>query len=152
MLAADKTLCGIVTPADIAEEFGNMAGPFRVIGEIEEHLRWLVERGQIDLSLLPIAPTPEKVQGAPSKPQDLTMGEIQRIFEAPELCQRVGLKYDRSTFCAELGKIRELRNGLMHFRDPVSSKDLDRLRSFADLLRAECAAVARTPTTTQGAG
>ena len=79
------------------------------------------------------------------------MGEIQRIFETPELWRRVGLKFDRSTFCAELGKIRELRNGLMHFRDPVGAASLDHMRNFADMLRAACAAAARTPTTNQGA-
>ena len=33
----DESLSGIITPTDIAEEFGDMAAPFFLIGEIEEY-------------------------------------------------------------------------------------------------------------------
>lgn len=144
VIADDKRLCGIVTPADIAVEFGNMAGPFLVIGEIEEHLRWLLERGAVDLTAIPIAQPPAKGK-PPAKVSDLTMGEIERIFQNPDHWAKVGLKFDRATFCGELGDIRNFRNALMHFREPIAGDDLNRIRNFADMLRTACAAIARKP-------
>ena len=147
----DNNLSFVVTPPDISTEFRNMAGPFLIIGEIEEHLRWFLERctalAQVIADRLPQEPV-----GGLSGASELTMGDVQWILQNPQHWASVGLKHDRGRFCIELDHVRQLRNTVMHFRDPVSSKDLDRLRSFADLLRAECAAAAKTPITTQGAG
>lgn len=145
LFAADGQLCGIVTPADIAAEFRNMAGPFLVIGEIEEHLRWLIERCGIDLSSALAGPSSAAGNRAAARTADLTMGEIERIFQNPGHWATVGLSYDRVTFCSELGAIREFRNALMHFREPISADGLERLRNFAGMLRTACTAIARRP-------
>ena len=46
---SDKALSGIVTPFDIAVEFGVTAAPVLLIGQIEEQLRWLLEN-RLDLA------------------------------------------------------------------------------------------------------
>jgi CBS domain-containing protein len=76
----DKTACGIVTAAELR----SMAGPFLVIGEIEEHLRWLID-GRLDLPSI-TATFPGQAEGSRPKTRasDLTMGEMQRILENPE--------------------------------------------------------------------
>ncbi len=137
----DNQLSFVVTPSDISAEFRNMAGPFLIIGEIEEHLRWFLERCP---ALAPIIAErlPQEPAGGSSGASELTMGDVQWILQNPEHWATAGLKHDRERFCAELDYLRQLRNTVMHFRDPVGSKDLDRLRSFADLLRAESAAAA----------
>lgn len=139
---SDNILSFVVTPADISSEFRNMAGPFLIIGEIEEHLRWLLER-RPSLASVIAERLPSPPAAGSSGVSELTMGDVQWILQNPEHWATVGLKHDRERFCAELDHVRGLRNTVMHFRDPIAGKDLERLRSFADLLRAECSAAAK---------
>lgn len=138
-----KKLSGIVTPADIAREFHGMTAPFLVIGEVETHLRWLIDRA-LDLSKVTFSAAPPPAAGElPSKASDLTMGELERILENPEYWSKVGMTYDRVEFCKALGDMRKLRNETMHFGDPLSQDELAKLRNFADALRIACAAAAK---------
>jgi len=143
VIGADKTLAGIVTPADIAMEFGAMAGPFLLIGQMEEQLRWLVQQRIDDIATaLAAAATPrEPTQFA--APGDLTMGELQLILQHPESWERVGIRYDRATFCKELDAVREIRNAVMHFRDTPSTVEFDRLKNFAAVVQRAYLALAK---------
>lgn len=60
------------------------------------------------------------------------------------------MKYDRATFVAELDQIRRFRNVIMHFGDPMSPADLDRIRAFADMVRIACAAASKRPPKARG--
>ncbi|MCC7365098.1 MAG: CBS domain-containing protein [Dehalococcoidia bacterium] len=133
-----KALRGIVTPADIAIEFSDMAGPFLLIGQIEEQLRWLVkrwlEREGIDLAAaLKLETT--KNGSAPQKIEDLTMGELHWILSVPANWKGIGIPYDRTTFCQEFDRIREIRNAVMHFRELPGANDQKRIEDFANVVQ-----------------
>lgn len=130
----DKTLAGIVTPADIAEEFGAMAAPFLLIGQIEAQLGWLVQTNILDLAgaLTVVKMAPDSL--AASSVSDLTMGELHRVLDHDGNWSRVGIKFDRGEFCKELNAVRELRNAVMHFRD-LPDGGLERLKLFANVVQ-----------------
>jgi CBS domain-containing protein len=50
--ANDKQLCGLVTARDAAEVFVELAEPFLFLGQIENHLRELVDRMRLSPELL----------------------------------------------------------------------------------------------------
>lgn len=134
IVGVDRQLKGIVTPADIAAEFGAMAGPFLLIGEIEDRLRWLVEkRVRLDdaLSTLSLREEQRRVGSADS----LTMGELQMILENPKHWALVGIRYDRATFCKELDHVRTVRNAVMHFKEFDATRELRRIREFANIVQ-----------------
>ncbi len=129
VVGADKKIAGLVTRADIAEEFEQSAAPFLLIGEIEDQLRWLVQK-RLDVPTA-LAWLHGSAPGEPKlKVEDLTMGELQWILQNPEYWQRIGIKYDQGRFCKDLDAIREIRNAIMHFRDEGLSR-LDDLKNFA---------------------
>jgi len=134
VMAQDKSLSGIVTPADIADEFRTLAGPFLLIGDIEAGLRWLVMKQEIDIASALAASSVKMDSSNPPAASDLTMGELHRILEQPDNWTTVGIAYDRATFCKELNTVREIRNAVMHFKD-LPGDALHQLRRFANVVR-----------------
>ena len=133
VLGNDRALAGIVTSADIALEFGNLAGPFLLIGQIEDQLRWLVSR-RLDVRVAlerSGSVFPERSPNA----EDLTMGNLQRILEHSDNWDMVGIAYDRESFCAELNVVRGIRNAVMHFREPPVGDPFERLKKFASVVQ-----------------
>ncbi len=119
-----------------------MTAPFLIIGEIETHLRWLIDRA-VDISKVTFSAAPPPATGKPpAEAADLTMGEIERILENPAYWKQVGLPYGRVDFCSELGRMRQMRNETMHFGDLLKDDELKSLRRFANTLRVACAAAA----------
>jgi hypothetical protein len=137
----DKTLAGIVTPADIAAEFGAMAAPFLLIGQIEEQLRWLIQKSLPDLTAA-LAVVGTTFEGGPPSVSDLTMGELHRILDHDQNWTKVGIKFDRAEFCKELNAVREIRNAVMHFRD-LPDGGADRLKRFAAVVQTAYLALAK---------
>ena len=132
----DGSAAGIVTPSDIAVEFGAIAAPFLLIGEIEEELRWIIQK---QLPNLESALAAVKIEFDPViTPQisDLTMGELQRLLQYKNHWDAIGISYDRRTFCDELNAVREIRNAVMHFRE-IEPEVLAKLSRFAQVLKAE---------------
>jgi CBS domain-containing protein len=131
----DRQLSGLVTPADIAEEFRSVATPFLMIGQIEEKLRWIV-RTRLDPADLDglIGEPRDGVDEASLDPAALTMGELQRILERPRNWERLGIRYDQKLFCQRLNAVREIRNSVMHFRDLPDGSDAA-LKAFARLVQ-----------------
>ena len=120
----------------LASEFAELVDPFKRIGEIEERLRTLVI----------IRLGKDKVAGflrdhglSGNDPiaeiEDLTMGELQRVLEFPEHWETLSLAFDRVVFIDALGKARDYRNRLMHFRDPFTEVEMMRLSNFCDTVR-----------------
>lgn len=141
VIRPDKTLAGIVTPADIAAEFGAMAAPFLLIGQIEEQLRWLVQKNLPDLAAA-LAMVGASFEGGPSQSvSDLTMGELHRILDNDQNWTKVGIKFDRAEFCKELNAVREVRNAVMHFRD-LPDGGAERLKRFASVVQTAYLALA----------
>jgi hypothetical protein len=138
----DKALTGVVTPEDIAAEFAAMAAPFLLIGQIEEELRWLVQKNLPDIGAVLAAVTTLVEGAAPSSVAELTMGELHRILDNDENWSKVGIKFDRAEFCKELNAVRDIRNAVMHFRD-LPDGAADRLKRFSAVVQTAYLALAK---------
>jgi CBS domain-containing protein len=125
-----NAVAGIVTTADVAQAYGEMATPFFQIGEIDRSLRRLIARNfgldEID------AFCGRRVRSF----DELSMGEYQSILENRDNWSRLGWPLDRSTFIDRLDEIRQIRNDVMHFNpDPLPAGSIDKLRKLNLLLR-----------------
>jgi hypothetical protein len=130
----DRTICGIVTAADITLEFGWLARPFLLLGEVERRLRHLLGRAGEPSRIFAGDATYEGE--IPARFEELTLGELERAFERPEVWNQLQVDLDRGEFLKALSAVRELRNEMVHFRgDQPDRQRLQALESFARLLR-----------------
>jgi hypothetical protein len=131
--AADQTICGIVTAADLSNEFGNLTGPYLRLGEIERRLRRCVGRMCSD--------TPQDLRDATGNKRaktihGLTLGEIEEVFKKPDRWARLGWRIRQDTFVAQMASVRRTRNAVAHFRpDPITPEQREQLYAFAGWLR-----------------
>jgi restriction system protein len=131
----DESLCGIVTTADLSEEFATLAAPFFLIGEIERRLRRAVDR-VFTPDELNVIRDPADSGRAVASAEDLTMGEYIRLLEEPARWARMDWPVERQVFGEFLDQVRQLRNDVLHFSpDPLDEEELDVLRRFIALLR-----------------
>ena len=132
---SDRRITGIVTASDLSVQFQQLAEPFILLGEIENHIRRMLG-GKFSLAELAdtqdAAATKRTVAGV----ADLTFGEYVRLLQNPERWEQLGLSLDRLTFCTQLDRVREIRNDVMHF-DPagIPTEDLHHLRDFTRFLQ-----------------
>ena len=140
----DESLCGIVTPSDIAAEYGGMTGPFLLIGEIEGQLRWLAKELTSSGD-----ETAETGPDAPAREPDadsFTLGQIQHLLQKPHVWNKLGVRFDRGAFSEGLDRARRGRNSVMHFREPLDDQQVRDLESFAKVVRRVCRAYAGNAT------
>ncbi|MFI0483120.1 CBS domain-containing protein [Actinomadura sp. 9N215] len=108
----DRQLVGIVTLADLAEQFVGLANPFVLLSEIEQRLRRLVRKICTLDEMRKKARYPHKTDGA----DDLMFGDYKKIFEDTALFQRCGwADIDHQVFVDKLDRVRVIRNDVMHF-------------------------------------
>lgn len=66
----------------------------------------------------------------------MTFGEYIRLLENPNCWSKLQLSIDRTTFCNQLNRVRNIRNGVMHFDpDGIPPDELEVLRKFTDFLQ-----------------
>jgi predicted transcriptional regulator len=110
----DKTISGIVTLADISQQFMSIAEPFLLLEEIENHIRQILHNKLLVVDIVkhcfPDGPAREITHI-----DDLTFGEYVRIFENPKLWDEIELNVDKTHFVKQLDKVRNIRNDIMHF-------------------------------------
>ncbi len=132
--APDHSLGGIVTASDVSEEFGLLAGPFFMLGDIERRLRLAVERC-VESARVVDAVNPASARDVESA-ENLSLGELKRVIESPEAWDQLAWPIEKSLFLGRLEEIKSIRNGLMHFSsDLPSDSDVSKLRGFLGLLR-----------------
>jgi len=132
--ANDKTICGIVTAYDISAQFQQLAEAFLLLGDIENHVRYLIGNS-FAVEQLQQAKDPEDNDRDIQSVFDLTFGEYVRLLQKEENWAQLNVKIDRKTFTAWLDKVREVRNDVMHFDpDPMDPADLCLLRDIAGFL------------------
>jgi len=132
--AGDRTFSGIVTLADISEEFVTLAGPFFLLGEVERRLRRAIDRCiSGDTIASAVDPnTSRRVEGA----DDLSIGEYKRLLESPDNWALMSWEADRTVFLEALETVRQVRNDVMHFSpDPIEEERMDQMRAFLRWLR-----------------
>ncbi|MFE0025432.1 CBS domain-containing protein [Amycolatopsis sp. NPDC059021] len=124
-----KVIKGIVTTADVAQRYGEMATPFFQLGELDQTLRWVLNRAFDLQTIRPLCS--RKITSF----DDLTFGDYQRVLESTGLWEKLGWPLDRSYFVSRLEEIRLIRNKVMHFHpDPVPEDAIDKLRTFNSML------------------
>ncbi len=121
----DQKISGLVTAADLSLEFGRLTGPFLLLGEIERRLRRSVDR---------MCPTVGELRDATGynkakAPDDLTIGQIIRVFKEPERWARLNWELPHDGFVEKLDEIRRIRNDVAHFRlNPLTDDQRQQVR------------------------
>lgn len=132
----DQKITGIVTTSDLSLQFQQLAEPFLLLGEIENHIRRLIG-GKLELDEVRSVCEPADENRNVETVDDLTFGEYVRLLENPALWSKIKLNVDRVSFVKQLDRIREIRNDVMHFDpDGVSEDQLNALRKFVKFLQA----------------
>lgn len=133
--ANDNRVSGIVTASDLSLQFQQLAEPFLLLGEIENHVRRIID-DHFSTDELAAVRAPADADRQIQQVADLTFGEYIRLLEAPDRWQKLNLSIDRATFCGQLDRVRDIRNDVMHFDpDGIPPDDLQRLREFAAFLQ-----------------
>ena len=136
LVKENNAVKGIVTATDVGNQFVQLAGPFLTIGEIEGHLRYLVNErfGIEDINRALDA----NIAGV----ADMDFGDYCRLLENPSHWGNLNLNIDRQEFIRDLNAVREIRNDVMHFDpeglSPEQTEALERTaRFFRTLLRMD---------------
>ncbi len=134
--AADQRIVGIVTTSDVSLQFQELAEPFLLLGEIENHIRRIIAPRFSPGELCAAQHTADGDRNVDSA-SDLTFGEYKRLLEEPSRWNRLQVNIDRSEFIRLLDRVRSIRNDVMHFDpDSIPEEDLEILREFAGFLRS----------------
>ena len=131
----NREIKGIVTGSDIAHQFLHLASPFLLIGEIEGHLRSLVQ-GKFTIDQLRESSSNHEGGHTISGSADLTLGDYCHLLQNPEYWQLLDVNIDREQFIDNLDAVRKVRNDVMHF-DPegLAPEDSTTLHLFAKFFR-----------------
>lgn len=135
VLAKDRSLYGIVTASDVANQFIEESEPFVLLSEMEGHLRNLLRDIILEEDLRELC-TREPGREITSI-DEMTFGDYVTVFGNDKQWKKLKISADRKTFIEELEVIRQLRNDVMHFR--ASSLDegrKDLLKKFVEYMRA----------------
>jgi CBS domain-containing protein len=132
----DRKLSGIITASDVTVEFDALASPFFLLGEIERRLRLVVDEHFQATELGQFrdpSDTGREIDGA----EDLSLGEISRLLEKPDVWDRLRWRADRGTFISFMVEVRSIRNRLMHFSpDLPSDVEVAQMRNMLGFLKA----------------
>jgi CBS domain-containing protein len=133
---SERKIVGLVTTSDISLQFGALSEPFLLLGEIENHIRRLID-GKYPLDVLITARDPSDNNRKVENVSDLTFGEYIRLLENQENWNKLGFDLSRRAFMKQLGEVRRIRNEVMHFHpDGISDNDLELLRDMVKFMQA----------------
>jgi CBS domain-containing protein len=132
---SSNKISGIVTASDLTLQFGQLGEPFLVLGEIENHIRGIID-GKFTKQELEAVRDPGDSTREIHDVSDLTFGEYLRLLEDPTRWDKLNLRIDRKAFTKDLDEIRRIRNDVMHFDpDGIGEDDLATLRRFVQFLQ-----------------
>lgn len=133
--AHDNRICGIVTTADLSNQFVSLAQPFFLLGEIERRIRRIIDR-KFDQDILRSVIDPDRNVEGVVNATNLSIGEYVRLLQNPQHWNRIGWTLDRLVFIDALEDVRRVRNEVMHFSpDPVDPEDINGLERFLRWVR-----------------
>jgi predicted transcriptional regulator len=127
----ERKIVGIVTNADVVGKYNETATPFFLIGEVDQELRQLIQNNiDEDSSRKACSKTPFDTY------ESMTMWHYQQVLDNPDCWKQLCWAVDRRMFVERLGKIRKLRNVVMHFNpEPIAPAQVEQLKIFLDLIR-----------------
>lgn len=135
VIARDNKVQGIVTTADLSQQFADLANPFFLLAEIERRLRRRIN-SQFPKDQISSAKNPQDTQRQVNSADDLTLGECVRLLDEPDNWELLEWKLDRQVFIEALNDVRSVRNEVMHFSpDPLEPRQLSQLDNFVRWLR-----------------
>ena len=124
---------GIVTYADIADSFVNLATPFALIGDLDRRLRRVLDEA-LEWNFLQARLARDDAR-TPANVDELGFAHYVTAFASTEVWDQLGWWMDRATFVARLDELRAVRNKVTHFNpDPPSPEDVEKLRLFNELV------------------
>jgi len=133
---SDNKISGIVTTSDLSMEFRKLSEPFLLLGEIELHVRRLIDKASFTKEELRAAGDPDDSGRKINSAADMTFGGYISLLERPDSWSKLNIPIDRAKFIDNLDKIREIRNDIMHFdTDEIPREDLESLQKFAAALQ-----------------
>jgi len=131
----DRTISGIISASDLANQFRFLSEPFLLLGEIENSVRNLIGERISNGDVMRFATTghySREINGI----FDLDFGQYVAILSSPDIWKSLGIPLDRVTFCAQLDTVRVIRNNVMHFDpDGISPSELRQLQEFTKFLK-----------------
>jgi CBS domain-containing protein len=131
----DNRIVGIVTSSDLSLQFQQLAEPFLLLGEIENHIRRLIS-ARFSQPELAATRSPTDTNRTVEQAADMNFGEYIRLLENQDRWNKLGISIDRATFCEQLDRVRSIRNDVVHFDpDGILPEDLERIRDFATFLQ-----------------
>ncbi len=135
LIRGQGRITGIVTASDLSLQFQQLAEPFLLLGEIENHIR-LIIGDKFSLTELSDISDSEDRDGEVNSIYDLTFGQYLRLLQNPDKWKKVNISIDRVAFCDQLDTVRKIRNDVMHFNpEPMKAEDLQLLRDFLSFLQ-----------------
>lgn len=132
---SDKSISGIVTIADISEQFLTLTEPFLLLEQIENHIRQILDGKFLVVELKEFCKVEDQIEREIEHIDDLTFGDYVRIIENQTHWGKLNLPIDRVHFIQQLEKVRIIRNDIMHF-NPEGITEIQRedLKKMARLL------------------
>ena len=130
----EQKISGIITTSDLSEQFHHLGEPFLLLGEIENHIRRILDTTFCveDYRTVSFQNVKRPIEDV----SDLTLGQCLRLLGNPENWRKIKIAVDGPTFIAGLEQVRRIRNDVMHFDpDGVPSEDMDTLRKFSQFLQ-----------------
>lgn len=106
----DDRICGIVTTADLSDQFRELTAPFFQIGEIEGLLRSRIGE-TFSIAEIRVAVKAPKLKSV----DDMTFNQYKLILDDPSRWSRMRWQVDRGMFIECLNNTRIVRNKVMHF-------------------------------------
>lgn len=128
----DDRVCGIVTTADLSDQFRLLTEPFFQLGEIERRLRRCINHAFTVNELQCVASSRNPIRSA----DDMMFGQYARLLGDDSRWRELRWQISREIFVRDLEEVRRIRNRVMHFSaGPLTGEQQDRLRSFLSWMR-----------------
>lgn len=128
-------ISGIVTSADIAEQFLILSEPFLLVEQIENFIRILLNEKLTYDDISKVLDL-EKYEKEINHISDLTFGHYVRIIENETLFSKLGINVNRIILLKKLVEVNKIRNEIMHFNpEAMEESDLIILRKTQSFLQ-----------------
>ena len=112
---ADREIKGPITAHDINLEYLDQIAPFIHLEEIENMLRMLLD-GKFEMKFLAKCANYEGKEMQPTSLSDLNFSDYGFILGNEKVWETLKLPFHQTSFIADLHKVREIRNNVVHFR------------------------------------
>ncbi|MGW6446140.1 CBS domain-containing protein [Lentzea sp. NPDC055074] len=118
---ADRAICGIVTAADLTQQFDGVVRPFVLLEEIEQRLHRTVGTEFTPEEIAVKAGSRQRLQLLDG--QKPMLGLYQQVLKDSAMWARLRWRLDHEAFLRLFNEVREMRNSLMHFSGGTPSDD-----------------------------